>query len=293
MNESTYNNVDLTDIPLTVSGISTSGDRTIISVDSFPLNSNNAFECLLTGTTDSADTYVRYSNGYVANHSCSFLTSEINTIYNTNTAFYLWIDDYFDRHVTKTPNYNFSDFNYNVAPSVGAVTVTPSPGHINSPVTASATFSDSASDMHTAVWDWGDGSTSSGTVNETNGSGSVSDNHTYTNFGTYTVTLTVTDNHNASGSAATSEAIVLQITALAPAQVYISKNLLNIGLKLDLLAEVYKDDSLVSSGQINSVNLGLLGTTLESIPFTSFSPVDFPTGSALNVVVYARNACSG
>ncbi|HSA83419.1 MAG TPA: PKD domain-containing protein, partial [Patescibacteria group bacterium] len=53
-------------------------------------------------------------------------------------------------------------------------------------------------DTHTAVWDWGDGTTSTGTVIESNGSGSVSDSHTYTAAGVYEITLTVTDNNNTS-----------------------------------------------------------------------------------------------
>ncbi len=82
------------------------------------------------------------------------------------------------------------------------------------------------------------------------------------------------------------------ITALDPATVYISKALLDIGVKFDLKAEVYKDTTLVSSGKVNSVNPGI-GATLEAISFNSFSPVFLPFGSALKVQVYARNACSG
>lgn len=52
-------------------------------------------------------------------------------------------------------------------------------------------------DVHTAVWDWGDGTTSVGevhdSVNGRQGAGSVFGNHTYSAAGLYTVTLTVTD----------------------------------------------------------------------------------------------------
>ena len=48
-------------------------------------------------------------------------------------------------------------------------------------------------DTHTAVWDWGDSSTSAGTVTEIDGSGTVTGSHTYSVPGDYTITLTVTD----------------------------------------------------------------------------------------------------
>ena len=55
-------------------------------------------------------------------------------------------------------------------------------------------FSDvGTQDTHTAVWDWGDSSTSAGTVTEISGSGTATDSHTYSVPGDYTITLTVTD----------------------------------------------------------------------------------------------------
>lgn len=72
---------------------------------------------------------------------------------------------------------------------------------INTSVTATANFTDlNTQDTHTAVWDWGDESSSSGTVTETNGSGSVTDSHVYTEPGIYKITLSVTDNDGASGT---------------------------------------------------------------------------------------------
>ncbi|MBI4188661.1 MAG: PKD domain-containing protein, partial [Chloroflexi bacterium] len=57
-----------------------------------------------------------------------------------------------------------------------------------------AQFSDIGSrDTHTATINWGDGTTSAGTVNEANGQGSVSARHSYADNGIYTVTVTVTD----------------------------------------------------------------------------------------------------
>jgi N-acetylneuraminic acid mutarotase len=82
----------------------------------------------------------------------------------------------------------------NVAPTVQPITGIPASVKVNTAITPSATFTDPGTlDTHTAVWNWGDGTTSAGTVTETNGSGSVTKSHTYTTPGVYTVTLTVAD----------------------------------------------------------------------------------------------------
>jgi hypothetical protein len=53
-------------------------------------------------------------------------------------------------------------------------------------------------DTHTAVWDWGDGTTSIGSVTESGGSGNVTGSHTYVLAGDYTATVTVTDDDTSS-----------------------------------------------------------------------------------------------
>ena len=88
----------------------------------------------------------------------------------------------------------------NVAPTVGTISAPVAPVQVNTAITSSATFTDpGTSDTHTAVWSWGDGTTSAGTVTETNGSGSVTGSHTYIAAGVHTVTLTVTDDDGGSG----------------------------------------------------------------------------------------------
>ena len=80
----------------------------------------------------------------------------------------------------------------NVAPTVGALSAIIDPIEVGTLVNASAFFTDPGTlDTHTAEFDWGDTTTSTGVVNPT--TGEVTGDHTYGTPGVYTVTLTVTD----------------------------------------------------------------------------------------------------
>jgi len=88
----------------------------------------------------------------------------------------------------------------NAAPTVGEVTAPIDPVRVNNALNTSVDFTDPGLlDTHTAVWDWGDASTSAGAIIETNGSGSVTGNHAYASAGVYTIKVTVTDDDNDSG----------------------------------------------------------------------------------------------
>lgn len=96
------------------------------------------------------------------------------------------------------------------------------------------------------------------------------------------------------------EAIVIpppQITSINPAEIWVGlKNSDDVGIKFDLLAEIYKDGNLVTSGELDGVKGGSSGfnnAQLHTIPFATFSPVDFPQGSSLSLKLYVRNTCSG
>jgi hypothetical protein len=94
----------------------------------------------------------------------------------------------------------------NVAPTVGAISAPISPAPVGTPISASASFSDpGVLDTHTAVWDWGDGTTSAGTISEANGSGTVAGSHAYAAAGVYTVKLTVTDKDGATAQSLTQQ----------------------------------------------------------------------------------------
>jgi hypothetical protein len=89
----------------------------------------------------------------------------------------------------------------------------------------------------------------------------------------------------------------IQLTSLNPAQVWIGlKNSDDVGIKFDLKAEVYKNNTLITSGELTSVAAGSSGfnnAKLDTISFSSFSPTGFPAGSVLSLKLYVRNACSG
>lgn len=108
-----------------------------------------------------------------------------------------------DLTANTTQNFGIAPY---TSPSVGSITVTPSPATVNSSVTANASFTDNVGGA-TASWNWGDGNTTTGTVTENNGSGSVTNTHTYTALGSDTIVLTVT-NSAGSSTAQTVVAVV-------------------------------------------------------------------------------------
>jgi uncharacterized delta-60 repeat protein len=68
----------------------------------------------------------------------------------------------------------------NVAPSVGTITAPIAPQLIGATVNTSASFGDAGTlDTHSALWNWGDTTTSAGAVSESHGSGSVTGSHVY------------------------------------------------------------------------------------------------------------------
>lgn len=87
----------------------------------------------------------------------------------------------------------------NHAPSVTAITSSASPVLVGLTVNANASFKDpDANGPHTAQWDWGDSTSSSGAVSDS----LVTGNHTYKGAGLYTVRLTVRDGCSDQGQSA-------------------------------------------------------------------------------------------
>jgi hypothetical protein len=88
----------------------------------------------------------------------------------------------------------------NVSPEVGDITAPLDPQPVGTAITASAAFTDGgAPDTFTATWDWGDGTTSAGSITPSADGGAVEDQHIYGQPGTYTIELTVADDDGGSG----------------------------------------------------------------------------------------------
>ena len=87
------------------------------------------------------------------------------------------------------------------APAVGAIVGPVEPVPVGTAVSATSTFVDPDSATHTAMWSWGDGTTSAGVVAYAGGSGTVNGSHAYTQPGVYRLGLQVIDETGATGSA--------------------------------------------------------------------------------------------
>ncbi len=85
------------------------------------------------------------------------------------------------------------------APILADITGPVDPVLAGSAVHLAAGFASHASSSYTAVWNWGDGTTSPGTVTQADCAGTVTGDHAYLETGSYTVTLTVTSEHGFTG----------------------------------------------------------------------------------------------
>lgn len=114
-----------------------------------------------------------------------------------------------DGVITVSENVSITVLSSNRPPVVDAVAVSTNVVRVGQHVSANATFSDpDSADIHTATWDWGDGSSSTGDVTETGGSGFVIGDHAYGQTGLYQVVLTVDDGRGGSAQSTFDSVVV-------------------------------------------------------------------------------------
>lgn len=97
----------------------------------------------------------------------------------------------------------------NVAPVLGSVALSTATATVNTPVTASASFSDAGVvDTHLATVDWGNGVVSPAAVSEVSGAGTATATHSYASAGIYRVTVAASDKDGATAVAISDTLVV-------------------------------------------------------------------------------------
>ena len=150
----------------------------------------------------------------------------------------------------------------NVSPSIDSITAPTDPIQINTEITASAVFTDPGIlDTHTALFDWGDTTTSTGTVTETGGSGTAIGAHAYATPGIYAITVTVTDNYGDSDQSSFQYVVVYDpdgsfVTGsgsiYSPTGAYIADDTLTGKAKFGFVSK-YKNGATVPTGKTDFV----------------------------------------
>jgi large repetitive protein len=152
----------------------------------------------------------------------------------------------------------------NVKPTAGPISVPAAPTISSFSFQVSAGFSDpGVLDTHTAVWNWGDGQTSSGLVTELSGSGSVSGSHTYAGSGVYTITLTVTDKDGGSGQSTLQRTVapyILLLDRTASGALSLSGNA-GLNVPGNIVIDSNSTTAVVASGnaEVESAGLKIVG----------------------------------
>ena len=124
---------------------------------------------------------------------------DITTSHNTETNIICGVTDHLS---------NFGLMYDSTPPEIISISGPLDPVAIDSDYETTGIFTDpDDSDTHTAIWDWGDGIHSVGTINQT--TDTVTGFHIYFEPGVYTITLTVVDSFKESDTATWSQFVVI------------------------------------------------------------------------------------
>ncbi|MFO0953950.1 MAG: PKD domain-containing protein [Isosphaeraceae bacterium] len=152
----------------------------------------------------------------------------------------------------------------NAGPVVGAIALT-SPAFAGRALQFAASFTDPGRlDTHSAEWDWGDGSATSGVVSETSGAGTTIGTHAYTRSGVYLVRLTVTDDDGGAGVSTflvTISPSVLLLHPTASGALTLSGNA-SLATSVDVVVNSTSPSAVVASGNafLDTASLGIAGS---------------------------------
>ncbi len=117
------------------------------------------------------------------------------------TFTFMWDDDYYGDITVSVTDFQYwvNDTTtvtvFNVPPTITSIEGLPiDPIPIDEEIEINSDFTDPGIlDNHDAIFNWGDGTISFGTIVESDGSGSASDTHIYSEAGVYTFKLTIVD----------------------------------------------------------------------------------------------------
>ena len=161
------------------------------------------------------------------------------------------------------------------------------------PFTLTAAFTDAGVlDTHTAVWNWGDNTSTPATIVEANGSGTATASHVYASTGPYTATVTVTDDDGASGTGTFLVTVSQFIYVLDPSASGAFTASGNAAVKLPgaVLIDSKSSTALLASGnaKITAPSIGIVGgysktgnASFSVSPFTGLTPFTDPLAGLL------------
>jgi hypothetical protein len=117
----------------------------------------------------------------------------------------------------------------------------------------------------------------------------------------FTSTPMISDNHvvfGARGSLGQEGIYAASRESIGPAKVWLGlRNSDDVGLRLDVLAQIFRNDVVVASGQLDDVSTGSSGfnnARLSSVTLSpSGTPVEFQPGDTVAMKVSVRRTCSG
>jgi hypothetical protein len=137
------------------------------------------------------------ANGSLVNHGNGSFTYTPNAGFSGSDSFIYSVCDIIGECSSATVIISVSSVDE--APQLGPISGPGLPFAIDSAIQATAVYTDTDGDVTTAVWDWGDGQTT--TVNLTGGSGTLVASHTYHTADIYTIHLTLSDaQHSVEGT---------------------------------------------------------------------------------------------